>query len=399
MTWIFWLAAAVLVLLALAFVLPPLLRAGRPGTAQSETNRIVLRRRLQELETERAQGELGEAEYREARADVERQALEQVTAEDTATSGRQRRWGAAVVLVMVPVLTVGVYWRLGGFETLQLQEQIDRVQADRDSQLAFIRENIGKLERRVEANPEQGEAWVMLGRSYMVLERYQEAVQAFDEARQRLGDQPQLLLSQAEAAAYAGGESGFAQAAALTEQVLAETPQHPRALWFAGMVAMERGEAHRAAQYWQRLRAQLPADSPARGEIDGLLAELEGQAQPQPVGDTALDVTVRLDPALAAGLAADTPVFVFAKAVEGPPAPLAVQRATVGDLPLTVNLSAADAMVPQLSMERYPQVRVEARVSRGGTPEAQSGDLEGASEPVDARQAETVTVTINRRLP
>ncbi|MDP1465713.1 c-type cytochrome biogenesis protein CcmI/CycH, partial [Klebsiella pneumoniae] len=57
-------------------------------------------------------------------------------------------------------------------------------------------------------------------------------------------------------------------------------------------------------------------------------------------------------------------VFIFARAVAGPPAPLAAKRVTVADLPITVELGDADAMMPQLKLSNFPEVQLVARISR-----------------------------------
>ena len=73
-------------------------------------------------------------------------------------------------------------------------------------------------------------------------------------------------------------------------------------------------------------------------------------------------------------------VFIFARAVSGPPAPLAVKRVTVADLPITVELSDADAMMPQLKLSNFPEVQLVARISRAGQPTA--GEWVGRGKPL-----------------
>jgi cytochrome c-type biogenesis protein CcmH len=87
-------------------------------------------------------------------------------------------------------------------------------------------------------------------------------------------------------------------------------------------------------------------------------------------------------------------VFIFARALSGPPMPLAVKRITVADLPATVNLSDADAMTPQLRLSNFEQVRLFARVSRDGN--ATRGEWQGSSEPLAPDDADAVKLTIDQ---
>jgi cytochrome c-type biogenesis protein CcmH len=108
----------------------------------------------------------------------------------------------------------------------------------------------------------------------------------------------------------------------------------------------------------------------------------------------ALTGTVSLSPELKAKAAPDDVVFVFARAVEGPPMPLAVARTRVRDLPYQFRLDDSMAMTPAAKLSAFPRVIIGARVSKSGKPAAQPGDLQGSSAPV-ANNASAVQVVID----
>ena len=128
-------------------------------------------------------------------------------------------------------------------------------------------------------------------------------------------------------------------------------------------------------------------------------APTPAQAPPQAPGPAGLTVSIALDPALAAQTPPDATVFVYAKAVSGPPMPLAAQRIRVAELPVTLTLDDTMAMMPQMRLSAFPQVTVGARISRTGQAMPQRGDLEGEVSPVASNEAETVAVTIARVRP
>jgi cytochrome c-type biogenesis protein CcmH len=92
-------------------------------------------------------------------------------------------------------------------------------------------------------------------------------------------------------------------------------------------------------------------------------------------------------------------LFVYAKAVSGPPMPLAAQRARVQDLPLTLTLDDSMAVIPALKLSGFTEVTVGARISKSRQATPQSGDLEGEVSPVKPSQDGVVTIIINRVRP
>jgi cytochrome c-type biogenesis protein CcmH len=88
-------------------------------------------------------------------------------------------------------------------------------------------------------------------------------------------------------------------------------------------------------------------------------------------------------------------VFVFARAVDGPPMPLAVLRARAADLPLAFALNDSMAMASGMTVSAHPRVVVTARVAKSGGAKPAPGDLQGASGPV-ANDASGVSVLIDQ---
>ena len=112
---------------------------------------------------------------------------------------------------------------------------------------------------------------------------------------------------------------------------------------------------------------------------------------------SALRGTVSISPQLTSKAAPDDTVFVFARAAEGPPLPLAIARTRVRDLPYSFALDDSMAMNPAMSLSAFPKVVVTARVSKSGNAAPQAGDLQGASGPV-ANNAAAVSVVIDSQL-
>ncbi|MBH3434738.1 c-type cytochrome biogenesis protein CcmI [Pseudomonas citronellolis] len=394
----FWLAAGLLALVAMAFLLIPLLRGRR---AQAEEDRTALnvalyQERLAELDAQHAAGTLDDAQLQAGRAEAARELLA-----DTEGEGERRsRLGRAAPLlaaVLLPLLGLGLYLHWGASEKLALSREL----AEPPHSMAEMTE---RLEKAVQAQPDSAEGWYFLGRTYMTQERFEDAAKAFERAANLSGRQSEVLGQWAQALYFANGKKMAGAAQALADEALKQNPEEVTTLGLMGIAAFEDQRYADAVDYWQRLVAALPADDPSRAAIQsGIerarqhLAE-RGEKLPEAPAAAAtagvtLKVRVDLSDAVKGQVKPDDSVFVFARAVNGPPMPLAVKRLKVADLPDEVSLSDADAMMPQLKLSAFPKVELVARVSRAGN--AISGEWIGRSQPLSTAGAGDQAVTID----
>jgi cytochrome c-type biogenesis protein CcmH len=110
-------------------------------------------------------------------------------------------------------------------------------------------------------------------------------------------------------------------------------------------------------------------------------------------------VAVRIAPGLLAEVTPEDTVFVFARAVSGPPMPLAVGRYTLATLPERIVLDDSSAMRPQLRISGFPEVKVQARVAKSGQPVAQPGDLQSRPVQVAVGASDVIDLVIDQRVP
>ncbi|RMD71765.1 MAG: c-type cytochrome biogenesis protein CcmI [Gammaproteobacteria bacterium] len=402
---IFWGAVAAMVLLALAFILPPLLGRGRESAMARETlNAAIYRARLRELEMDRENGQLSPERFDEAKKELAREFLMDTEAAPTpppAPTGRGR-WVAAAVALFIPLMAVGLYWQWGGWELIGAkQPQASDIQ---QQQLA-IEQMVARLAKRLEEQPDDPKGWLMLGKSYMVMERYEEAARAYEKAYELIGDDPDLLADYAEALAFVQGDRLAGKPEALLKKALEKDPHHPKALWLSGIAAFQEGRFEEAIERWRALLSLLPPESRDAQVVRQLLARAEGHVEEvqdkasEPAEKAAIEVEVTLDPKLAERVEPDDTLFVFARAAEGPRVPLAVVRKKASDLPLHVTLDDSMAMVPSLRLSRFPKVMVEAHISKSGQAVPQSGDIKGRVGPIEVRGLTSVQVTLDQVVP
>jgi cytochrome c-type biogenesis protein CcmH len=405
-----------MVALALAFVLPPLL-GRQPASADPQRANHDLelyRSRIAALDEEHRLGALTGDDLSQARDELGRELLANTSARPAAKSGGgkpgfvSRPWLAIAVGVGVPLLAVTLYQRLG--EPGAIDPPPAAVAGGGQSQPA-VEDMVARLAERLASEPDSSEGWLLLGRSYMALERYAEAADAYGTAHRLLGDSAELLSDLAEAEALTQGQNFLGIPGERLETALRLDPEYPRALWLGAFAAMQRGETDLAVGRWQSLLDNQPADSEAASILRDLIANA-GTGADVAAGGTAaageplatdtgpgLTVNVILADHLAAELDGGETLFVFARAAQGPPMPLAVARGQVSDLPLTVTLDDSMAMAPGMKLSNFDRVVVGARISMSGSPTASSGDLQGFSGPVSTSGDSTVNVAITEKVP
>jgi cytochrome c-type biogenesis protein CcmH len=303
---------------------------------------------------------------------------------------------AAVVAAALPVAAFLLYFSLSRWDWRSPVESPSGAGPD-------LQRVVAELEQRLASRPEDVDGWKLLGRSATVLGDYPLARRAFGEAYTLTrGDDADAVVGYAESMILLDEREIDGEAAQLFERALELAPDNARALWYGGIVAYRRGDMALAQQRWIELQEQdLPDD--LRQVLAERLAELE-RTEGKPAAKAsaaaaagAIDLTVGIDPALAARVPADATLFVIARRGSGGP-PLAVQRRPVGAWPVSLRLSDADAMLPGMSLAGAGPLTLIARISLSGQPIAASGDLFGEVG-YDFASARPASLTIDRTVP
>ena len=383
---LFLLAAAGLAAVALLVVLLPRRKSG--GVSRNGANVSIYRHQLRELDADLAAGTLAQADYDRARREIEARLLEDVAAVARAGAGaRQPRIRGAA-------RHRNPRGRAGGVSySSAARARCGRWTEQHAVTVQQIESMIARLAARLRENPDDVDGWKLLGRSYGALGRFPEAADAYAKAAVRAPRDAQLLADFADVLAMARGQSLQGEPEKLVLRALELDAQNLKALALAGTAAFERKDFAAAVRYWERMLPLVAADSEDARSIRASIAEAQSFLKPGGAA-AALKGTVRLAPELKAKASPDDTVFVFARAAQGPPMPLAVKRATVRELPLAFTLDDSMAMAPNLQISGFPRVVVTARVSKSGSAAPQPGDLQGISAPV-ANDASSVNVVID----
>jgi len=421
---LFWIIAAAMLLAALALLLPTLLRPKQfVDRDLNQININIAKQRLKELEAEYQAGQHSDAQYQQIQKDLEQQLandLEKGQAPETAKNIQSSKLVATIIAATVPLLAVTMYLTRGNMDDMDFSGP----GAGADSGMNMISKNgtpptidemIATLEEKLAKKPNNPQGWFMLARSYMSLKQYDKSIPAWEKLLDLIGqEEPDVLVQYADALAMT--QKGRL-AGKPTEQVLKALkldPNNTQGLWLAGMAMQEQKKDMAALGYWRRLEPNMTDDPESQVALRGLINHAErrlhlketdfsalpsiASASNKPTANnaSAIRLEIDLDPSLAAKVAVEDSLFIYAKALSGPPMPLAAARKKAIDLPLSITLDDSMAMMPQMKLSNFKQVKVGARISKSGNAIAQDGDFYAEVQPVTVGQKGVIKLLIKQ---
>ncbi|MBV0934547.1 c-type cytochrome biogenesis protein CcmI [Marinobacterium weihaiense] len=407
-----WIGIGVLTLIAIAIMFWPLLRYQRRSRAEAvdrqQQNVDIFRERLAELEHERAQGTLADAEFATLKLELERNLLIDAEVAPQTSSPRRPVGQAQLVTVtllalMIPAAALGLYNHLGRADDLAVALNMP---APGDGQQPTLEQAVAALETQLANDPENPEGWYLLANTHMNAGDYAAGVDAFRQVLNYLPEEaPQYasVMGQLAQAMYFARDGGMDDAVrAQIDATLMREPYEIAALGLLGIDAFEQQNYTAAIEHWRKalINADGQAADSLRSGIQRARDELIAAGQPVPdlpeLAEASIVLQVALSPELAAQVDPEQTLFIFARPVGGR-MPLAAVKRQVKDLPLEIELTDAMAMTPQARLSSHAEVEVSARVSLSGQPQPQAGDLQGLVAPVATTgNSEPVTLVIDQ---
>lgn len=420
----FWILATLLSLVVALLVLWPLWRAPRRDEQTLlMLNRRVYQERFEELTRDHDEGRIDASTFADLQIELQRNLLTL----DVPTETRPAAGSWRMPLVLALLASTGAVMFYAGTQYSPdiadwwaLQKRIapvaERIIAGKlpteAEQNAFsLPQIIQGLQHQLQKNPAQPEGWFTLGVAYAQAEVMPQALVAFERAWRLKPDDSRYALTYAQARLFSNQGQLDDMSRELLQAVVQREPNHEGALLLLGLGAYRSDDfvvAVPVLEQLQRVRDQrLPGDnSAAMQEVRRALSDARQQLQASAEGKATdkkvplLRVTVQVDKSLADKFSPDDTVYVFARALQGPPMPLAVVRKSARELPLTVVLDDAQSMMPNRLLSSVSEIVVEARISRHGSPEKRSGDLDAVAVPVrQGKQGQTVVLRISTRVP
>ena len=290
---LFWVICAFLVVIALAFVLPPVLQRSDEAEVVSDEERkqaniAVYRDQLSELEADLRNGIVAEDQYAQDRDEIERRLIE-----DTVTTRSKKTASAAPINARntayllgfgLPLIAIIFYMKVGEPDRITNPAPVGAppsamsTEAPPERTQAQIEANVAKLADRLKSNPNDAQGWTMLARSYSSMEKYSDAANAYAKATELNPKDADLWAEYAFVTGMSGGQSLEGKPMELINRALKVDPENAKALQLAGSAAFQAKDYNKAIDYWQRVLKKVPPDSEVAETINARIKEAKTAA-------------------------------------------------------------------------------------------------------------------------
>lgn len=406
---LFVILAALMLGAALAFPLLPLLRQRSTSSAAASTDP----KRLKALKDALASGVIDDEEYQAKLA-----ALPSTSTSAAPVRSRPAIAAALAIAVVLPLGAIVLYQANGAPAALDPARMTASSAPDAQEHGVDMDQAVAGLVAKLKEDPDNPDGWALLGRAYQSMSKFAESRDALKHAYDLKPDNHDLTVEYAQALALSNdGRRIIGESRQLLDGVLKADPDHQRALWLVGISDYQAGDFNAAITVWNRLLPALPPGSDIAESVRTQIADaqklggtvasasapsttpaLEAASAGNSQGPQ-LTVNVSLDAKLKDRLASGATLFVFARAENGPPMPLAIHRGPASALPMTVVLDDSMGMMPTMKLSMFPKVVIGARISASGNAMAQSGDLQVLTQGIDVARKEPIELVINSVVP
>ena len=266
-----------------------------------------------------------------------------------------------------------------------------------------------RLKEKLVRDPQNGEGWALLARSYVELDRHAEAVPAFKQAIDLIPADAQLLADYADAMGVVNGGKLNPPTVQLIKQALDLDATNVKARLLTATVAFDQTRYGQAISIWESLIMEPSLDPALRQEITANIRDarrlMRGTPpsfsrfipEQEPVEKKAINGIVHVAPHLMGNMLPTDTLFVFARPTHGPARPLAAIKSQGSTIPYAFHFDDSNSMIPGTSLSQSDEVVVVARLSRSGDATAHKGDFQGTSQPIRPG-AESVEITIDTEI-
>jgi cytochrome c-type biogenesis protein CcmH len=384
------------VLVTLAFY--PLLKSAEGDVSIRDDSLEITRQLLRDLEDERQRGEVGDAEFTVRQEElVLRLAMEQAAPVASPQRAGSTRWIFITLVIVLPLCATLAYLGLGMPQSLHQKQMASRPgEGAGEITPEQIQKFVEGLEAQLKKKPDDAEAAAMLARAYGFQDNTAKALEAYQRAVQLNPKDADLLADYADLRVTVAQGRFDAETMSVLGMALKASPQHIKTLALIGSEAFNRNAYGEAIKAWKSALPRAAKEAPQWvGEFLQNIEEANAKGGGKVISPAELKALkssylpksliggeLTIDPQVRAQFGPEAQVFIFAKALDGPPMPVAVVRVALRDLPLHFELSDINAVMPSRKLSDLKQVIVGARVSKNGSATPAAGDFEGRTGPV-----------------
>jgi cytochrome c-type biogenesis protein CcmH len=399
---IWWLMAGLL-LLASLFLVYPFIRHQTMAVDEADTNLHIFRDQQAQLDSQLQRSEIDQQQYNQLVSEAKQLLLinSQNPQKDSVGESKKATWLLPVGLIFLPVFCFVTYYYVGAApdeKILKLLEQNTQLSVD-DPQAQFKQQELfSAIEKRAAQRPDNIYYWILLAKQAVQKNDLSSAQFHYAQAIKASPEDSYLLAQYAEITFMLADSQFTDEVNRAIDKAFAIDSSNPTVLGLKGIQAFETEQWQLAITYWQEASRQMEQGSPTATALKAGIAraqkrlgiEPEEQLSPQVEITLSIDKAIQFDP--------NQTVFVALVATSGAPMPLAAKKLRAGDLPTTITLSNADAVMADYNLSIANAVKVVARLSQTGSATPQIGDWEAVPQVLDlSTSRQSVKLKISRK--
>ena len=370
----FLLLALVLILLLRPFIFPT---KGK-STSRRQMNAVIYREELDKLEAEHQAGVITSADYEISHAEMRQRLFQDTVEEDDQECAGSPKRTAIWLCIFIVLISSVLYFTLG--DVLRVSQS----NAEKPVNQEGVEKMVAEFAAKMEKDPDNLKGWAMLGRSYRILGRNEDAAKAYQRAGDFIDSDPELLADYADTLAANANGSFSGKPLQLINKALKLDPNNLLALWLSGTASYNSGNYKAAVQSWEKLLQKLPPDTDEARTIKGSIAEARSKggltpsipATSSPTVATGKEINgkIELSADLKSKIKPGDIVLVIARK-PGERMPVAVLKVPALNFPMDFTLNDALAMNPSAPLSQLSEANVEVRISKTGMARPEAGDL------------------------
>jgi cytochrome c-type biogenesis protein CcmI len=387
---LFYLGALLSAAICLFFIAFPWIRKSSDKNGTALTNKSLIKQRLHELSTEQEQGLLSDSDRLQSENELKLALLEEIIISESKTTGVTGVISVGAALSLLVGISVYLYanqiqnvsqWKVAQQQTSELGQRI--IKGDETLELKDLQKFALGLRTKLVDTPEDATGWMLLGRVSGALNRVDSAIQAFEKSLKYDPNNVGTLSSYAQALLMTGQEQQVLQAKQVLLHILKLEPDNTNAMGVLAIAASELGDKTLALENWQRLIAFIPQTDPNYQAVNQRISQLQTELNlPNFATDeknsTRVLVTINISDDLQEKLPENGFLFVFAQEATGQvKMPAAVVKMPLGEFPVEVELSDANAMMPTYTLSQLQQTKLVARISVDENVAQEAGEFQG----------------------
>jgi len=396
-----WLLIAGLLVLASIFLIYPFVKADHSAEGEVlQANIQIFRDQQYQLDAQLEQKQISQAQYQQLLAEAKQLLLsntgEQTTEKPVSSERRQAKGLLPVLIILVPCFCFAVYSSIGASADQRILQLIQQASVSSDITKAaeLQTELYTAVEKRAQQRPDNIYYWILLAKRAIQQNDLAGAKYNYAQAIKLSPDDGYLLGQYAEILFMLANSQFTDEVLMALDKAFAIDSSNPTVLGLKGIQSFESQQWQLAITYWQEAQRQMDQNSATANALKAGIARAQKRLGIQPdqaVVSPQVEIAVSIDQSIAFN--PEQSVFVALVATSGAPMPLAARKLRAGDLPITITLSNADAVMAGYNLSSASEVKAVARLSQSGSATPQTGDWEDSVNPINL-SAENISVSI-----